>query len=57
MLAGYEADYQLADEVKKGGSHHAHLREAAKIEAGMRKFLEAGGFKAFTTTFESYNFV
>ncbi len=52
VLAGYEADYQLADEVKKGGSHHAHLREAARIEAGMRKFLEAGGFKAFTTTFE-----
>ncbi len=28
------------------------VREAARIEAGMRKFLEAGGFKAFTTTFE-----
>src|SRR5512135_2659801 len=28
------------------------LVEAARIELGMRKFLEAGGFKAFTTTFQ-----
>ncbi len=28
------------------------LRVSAKIEAGMRTFLEDGGFKAFTTTFE-----
>jgi len=26
--------------------------EAARIEAGMKNFLESGGFKAFTTTFE-----
>jgi L-arabinose isomerase len=28
------------------------VREAARIEAGMRDFLEEGGFKAFTTNFE-----
>ncbi len=28
------------------------LRDAARIEAGMTGFLENGGFKAFTTTFE-----
>jgi L-arabinose isomerase len=28
------------------------LREAARIELGMRAFLEEGGFKGFTTTFE-----
>ncbi len=28
------------------------IKEAARIEAGMRSFLEKGGFKAFTTTFE-----
>ena len=28
------------------------LREAARIELGLRAFLEAGGFKAFTDTFE-----
>ena len=28
------------------------VKEAARIEAGMRTFLERGGFKAFTTNFE-----
>jgi L-arabinose isomerase len=28
------------------------LREAARIEAGLRKFLKQGGFKGFTDTFE-----
>src|SRR5512133_1942800 len=28
------------------------IKEAARIELGMRGFLEKGGFKAFTTTFE-----
>jgi len=28
------------------------IRESARIEAGMRAFLDNGGFKAFTTTFE-----
>ncbi|MFN8257873.1 MAG: L-arabinose isomerase [Bacteroidales bacterium] len=46
------AKYQLADELKKNGNRHESLREALKIEAGMRAFLEEGDFKAFTTTFE-----
>ncbi len=29
-----------------------NIREQARIEIGMRNFLEKGGFKAFTTTFE-----
>jgi L-arabinose isomerase len=29
-----------------------NVRESAKIEVGMRAFLDKGGFKAFTTTFE-----
>lgn len=29
-----------------------NIREQARIEIGMRAFLEEGGFKAFTTTFE-----
>ena len=28
------------------------LREAAKIEIGLRNFLEQGNFKGFTDTFE-----
>ncbi len=30
-----------------------HVREQARIEIGMRTFLEEGGFGAFTTTFEN----
>jgi L-arabinose isomerase len=45
-------EYTMADSLKPGGKAHQSLREAAQIEAGMRAFLEAGSFKAFTTTFE-----
>lgn len=38
--------------VKVAPSARASLREQARIEAGMRSFLEKGGFSAFTTTFE-----
>jgi L-arabinose isomerase len=38
--------------MKKGGGHHSSLRDAARIELGLRAFLEEGGFKGFTTTFE-----
>jgi L-arabinose isomerase len=48
----YLSKYQVADNLKPGGAKHASLREAAKIEIGMRNFLQAGGFTAFTTTFE-----
>jgi L-arabinose isomerase len=37
------------------GSQRQSLREAARIELGMRAFLEKGLFKAFTTTFEDLN--
>jgi L-arabinose isomerase len=43
----------LAETLKKGGSQRQALRTAAKIELGMRAFLEQGGFKGFTTTFEN----
>jgi L-arabinose isomerase len=48
----YSAEYKLAEGLEKGGSKHASLREAAKIEIGLRKFLETGNFKGFTDTFE-----
>ncbi len=48
----YEDKYLVAKEAKKTGDHHPALREAARIEEGMRGFLEDGGFQAFTTTFE-----
>ena len=38
--------------MRKNGSKRSSLREAAKIEAGLRRFLESGNFKGFTDTFE-----
>ncbi|MBE0680008.1 MAG: L-arabinose isomerase [Bacteroidales bacterium] len=55
------SDKQISDLVKQYGDEYKApakvlsdpaISEAARIEAGMRVFLEKGGFKAFTTTFE-----
>lgn len=53
LVEEYEASYTLSERVQKGGSARESLLEAARIEAGMRKFLSEGGFKGFTTTFEN----
>ncbi len=52
LVTVYLDEYTAADSVKPTGQSHPSLREAAKIEVGMRNFLKAGNFKAFTTTFE-----
>jgi len=52
LLEVYEVQYAVADDLKAGGVRHVALRESARIELGMRAFLEDGGFKGFTTTFE-----
>lgn len=48
LVKQYEEHYQM----KAKGKQLQTVKDAAKIEAGMRNFLEKGGFKAFTTTFE-----
>lgn len=48
----YESIYHLADVLRKGGARHEALLDAARIELGMRYFLEAGNFKGYTNTFE-----
>ena len=48
LIEEYKASYNLTRDVEESET----LRDAAKIEAGMKKFLESGNFKAFTTTFE-----
>ncbi|MFV0564699.1 MAG: L-arabinose isomerase [Flavobacteriaceae bacterium] len=53
LIKVYEAEYNLADSLKAGGSMRNSLIEAAKIEIALRGFLEEGGFKAFTDTFEN----
>jgi L-arabinose isomerase len=52
LVAEYEATYKMAADLKKGGERHSSVREAARIELGLRAFLTGGGFKGFTTTFE-----
>ncbi|MBA2562898.1 MAG: L-arabinose isomerase [Chitinophagaceae bacterium] len=44
--------YNVTGSLAKGGAQHASLRESAKIEFGLRNFLEQGNFKGFTDTFE-----
>lgn len=52
LIQEYNDSYTLADSLRKGGSQHASLVEAAKIEIGLRHFLEDGNFKGFSDTFE-----
>ena len=53
MLCQEYADtYILATTLIKGGDQHTSLREAARIELGLREFLAVGNFKGFTDTFE-----
>jgi L-arabinose isomerase len=52
LVAQYEAAYAVASALRPDGKQRQSLIEAARIEIGLRHFLEAGGFKAFTTTFE-----
>jgi L-arabinose isomerase len=52
IIEEYEDKYLVAEAVQKKGDKHNALREAARIEEGMRGFLEEGNFNAFTTTFE-----
>lgn len=52
LVAEYADSYTLMDTLLKGGSQHGSLRDAAKIELGMRAFLQNGNFTAYTDTFE-----
>jgi len=53
LLAEYDEQYIVDKSLQPGGSQRSELIEAARIELGMRAFLENGSFKAFTTTFEN----
>jgi L-arabinose isomerase len=52
LVAEYEELYDVVPELRKGAERHESLRYGAAIEIGLRTFLEAGGFHAFTTSFE-----
>ncbi|ONI64219.1 L-arabinose isomerase [Leifsonia sp. ALI-44-B] len=52
LVAEYEELYDVVPELRKGAERHESLRYGAAIEISLRTFLEAGGFHAFTTSFE-----
>jgi L-arabinose isomerase len=52
LIAEYADLYDLDAVLAPGGERHDALRYGARIEAGLRTFLTAGGFGAFTTNFE-----
>ncbi len=52
LVAEYESTYELGAGLDIGEGRE-RVRAAARQEIGMKRFLEEGGFKAFTTTFEN----
>jgi L-arabinose isomerase len=52
LVAEYDEAYEMAPELQPGGARRESLRYAARIELGLRRFLEPGGFRAFTTNFQ-----
>ncbi|HWG57576.1 MAG TPA: L-arabinose isomerase [Candidatus Acidoferrales bacterium] len=52
LVSEYDDAYAVAAPLRKGGPQRQSLREAARIELGLRAFLANGNFKGFTDTFE-----
>ena len=52
LVAEYGKIYVLGKGLEDGKGKE-RVRTGARLEIGMRRFLEDGGFKAFTTTFEN----
>ncbi|GGR18879.1 L-arabinose isomerase [Deinococcus ruber] len=52
LIQTYVDEYDVAAELLPGGEQHDSLRYGARLEAGMRAFLQGGGFVGFTDTFE-----
>jgi len=52
LMQEYDDTYRLMPSLLKGGDRRDSLVEAARIELGLKAFLEDGGFSAYTNTFE-----
>ncbi len=52
LIKEYRELYSLSGKIMQDKSALLRLEEAAKIELGLLEFLEEGGYRAFTTTFE-----
>jgi L-arabinose isomerase len=49
----YEQEYNVAENCKPGGIYHENVRVQARYEIALKRFMEEGNFKAFTTNFEN----
>ncbi|OCG22459.1 L-arabinose isomerase [Gilliamella sp. wkB108] len=52
LIDEYETLYQISPVAQINGEKRQNLIDAARIELGIQRFLEQGGFSGFTTTFE-----
>jgi L-arabinose isomerase len=52
LISDYDEAYAVAEPLRKGGAKRHSMCEAARIELGLRQFLEETGSHAFTDTFE-----
>lgn len=52
LIKVYEDTYKLAAALTKDGAQRQSLKEAARIELGLKAFLEDGNYKGFSDTFE-----
>jgi len=52
LVEVYNKEYKVTASLKKNGTQYSSLRDAAKIEIGLRKFLKGGNYKGYTDTFE-----
>jgi len=53
--AQYDEEYEVAQPLRAGGKQRQAIREAARIELGLRYFLKETGSNAFTDRFEDLN--
>jgi L-arabinose isomerase len=53
LVAEYEKEYILAEDCKAGGKNRGQVREAAREEIALRRFLKDKNAKAFTTNFNA----
>jgi L-arabinose isomerase len=52
LVEEYQDVYDVVPDLAGGGSRHESLRDAARIEVALRRFLDDQGAMAFTDTFE-----
>jgi L-arabinose isomerase len=52
LIEAYLDEYDVVPALRPGGDRHASLRDGARIELGLRSFLDDGPFIAITDTFE-----